>query len=402
MQKAKLQWDDALTLGKQDAPKDASIEDLEELSALFDETPKQEQKSEAKVTSEELDKLLDDAFATATETVEVSVPNKPEEVKKESGISDSELDELLADMVSEETPKEEVKEESVTEEEPVVVEVVQTQEPEKPQQDETEKVQDEVQVEETKPEEKVEEVTEEPKTVEVPVVEPEEPAVEVVSEEPTVEEPAVEEPVEEAKEETATVKDETLCPACGNKTTELLCGRCGFRRGNKTFLERVTGETKYISPQKLIMKNPILCNENIVRPVDGGYELIGYAPIKVKIAQLSDDEADILQIDHAVKTQPLSDEDKANAYKYESEKIDVIKNLFGIESVAELNNISESEMAKILKKLPEKTQEILDKILKETDIKDIPDSVFDALANLNNPSERDVLMTLLKGIEKWK
>lgn len=365
---AKLEWDDALAIGQKPLSADDLDDLMKDFGADLEENIEAETPPEAPNIEDVLADDVDLGDYLTTEEVKPTLEIRPiTDPKAEPKVIEREpllsLDDLTA--VTEKT-----KEPAVTEEPAVDKKEVKKAEPKKPEPKKAESAEEQTKAEEQK-------------------------------------KPKAEEPV---KNLTQWENSPSRCPVCGAKMSEKYCPVCRHRSGEETLLESKEGMKKFVKITEIQVKDaPMPCNRNVVRFVDGKYELIGMATVPVEVIDVTETEASLLRIDHALKVKGVSGDDRKMSLEYELEHEDEVKKLFG-KGVAELNDMSEAELLGMderlaglenidkLTTLPKEVLEILAGIVKDTGIKAVPDRAIDELKVLQDVSERNILMILLKGV----
>lgn len=154
-----------------------------------------------------------------------------------------------------------------------------------------------------------------------------------------------------------------------------------------TALETYEGKEGIV--KKFTAVEPVHASMNIFRKDENGVVMIAMGP--AKIIECSEDEGRILVLDHVLKTQNITEDDRRTIYDYELSHKDAVKKVFGTDDVAKLNNFTQEEFNLFMNKIPAEVMAILDKLSAELGIKFEPTP---ELANAKN--ETEVLKILLK------
>lgn len=180
-------------------------------------------------------------------------------------------------------------------------------------------------------------------------------------------------------------------------------------------LKTINGTYKRVNINEITMpKTAVQTDELVVREVNGKYEIIGVAPIEVKVVQANNEETTIMMLDYIDKTKGLPEKNKLNLYKYELQKSDVVEKLSG-KTPAALNGFGEAEFANMVlkgnidanlkvlppdalleaSKLSADMQKVLGNIVKKVGTKNITAAAIKSLAGVQ-ANETAVLMKLLQ------
>lgn len=253
------------------------------------------------------------------------------------------------------------------------------------------------------------------------------------AEEEKPEEPAPDEDTadEEVSEEPTTQSEEVappsgeFCPVCGEPLREgsKFCTKCGARVGADSFLNSAATERYQVNVEHLVIPKDITkASETIVRVVDGKCEVIAAGNIPVKVVRCTDEECEIMKLDHTLRTQNLSLKEEVEAYAKEQDHLDAIKALFHVETVADLNGMSHADMEKYmsvkdvdprllnmdidldtaveLTYLGRTTQKMLADIATDAEVESIGRATVAEIAEIPVPTERDIFRALRRDIRR--
>ena len=166
---------------------------------------------------------------------------------------------------------------------------------------------------------------------------------------------------------------------------------------SESLLDRMDGEIGEAST-RAFLDSPLNTKRNVAVFRDGKFKIIGLAPITV--IEATDIEVALLQSDHLLKNGTLTGKEKADALKFEQDNLETVKKLFGVETVAELNNMSQEEFGKYFRReLGEATKIMLENVMRETGISELPNAVYNELADMDSPTERDIFKAVIKHLK---
>lgn len=199
--------------------------------------------------------------------------------------------------------------------------------------------------------------------------------------------------VQEAPKEIATEIEQLITPKHAVKEELVIKDRPVIKDAPKkttgTALEAYEGKEDVV--KKFTAVDPVRASMNIFRKDENGAVMIAMGPSKV--IECSEEEGRILVLDHILKTQNITDDDRRTIYEYElTHKADV-KKVFGTDDVAKLNGFTQEEFDAFMTRIPAEVQAILDKLSAELGMK------FEPTPELANAkSETEILKILLKNM----